>query len=386
VVNLSTEVSSAPRELEEALHLLLRCSEDLLPGDRADILLLEETGGRLLLRASAGRHASRERSGVSIDIDEDLLEAIVDGNTSVLIADLQAAAAPGTPASPGSLIGVPLRSQDEVLGVLVASATEADAFAHDDLRLLEFIGQRVALEIGQAQLREREQRLAETLQRMLLPQTLPEVPGLQLAARYLPYTSGVGGDFYDAIVLHDGSLGLAIGDVTGKGLRAAAAMGRLRSALHAYALDATAPADVLTRLGRLAQADDAMATALYLILDPGQGRVAMASAGHLPPLCIDGDGARYVDIRAALTPPLGFGVERRREISLELPPGSTLLLYTDGLVERTRNIDAGMAALATAAACRRDLAPEALCERLVEEMAAGARYTDDVAVIALRRV
>jgi sigma-B regulation protein RsbU (phosphoserine phosphatase) len=386
VATLSTEVSSTPRELEEQLHLLLRSSEDLLPGDRADILLLEGPGGRLLLRASAGRSAFSERDGVAVDIGEELLEAIVDGNTSVLIADLGADAAPGTPAGRGSLIGVPLRSQDEVLGVLVASATEADAFAEADLRLLEFVGERVALAIGQAQLREREQRLAETLQRVLLPQALPDVPGLQLAARYLPYTSGVGGDFYDAIVLHDGSLGLAIGDVTGKGLRAAAAMGRLRSALHAYALDSTAPADVLTRLGRLAQADDAMATALYLILHPGKGRVAMASAGHLPPLCIDGDGARYVDIHAALTPPLGFGDERRREISLELPAGSTLFLYTDGLVEQTRNIDAGMAALVAAARCLGDLAPDVLCERLVEEMAAGGRYSDDVAVIALRRL
>jgi hypothetical protein len=208
-------------------------------------------------------------------------------------------------------------------------------FVGADLRLLELVGERVALAIGQAQLRDREQRMAETLQLALLPQSLPEVAGVELNARYLAHAASVGGDFYNALALDDGRLGVAIGDVTGKGLRAAVAMSRLRSGLHAYALDSASPADVLSRLGRLANADGAMATALYLTLDPATGALQLASAGHPPPLCIEDGRARFIDVRPALSPPLGLDITERRQVGLELPAGSMLVLYTDGLVERT---------------------------------------------------
>ena len=381
-----------PADFSIALHRLLRIAQDLLPGDRADILLLDESPDQLVLRASAGPGAAgEERYGRAIEVGDGLLAGILNTDGGALVDDLQAASRDGVRARQGSLIGVPLRSEDQLIGVLVASAAEASAFSSDDLRLLELVGERIALAIGQAQLRDRERRLAETLQRSLLPQALPEVPGLQLAARYLPQSTSVGGDFYDALVLDDGTLGLAIGDVTGKGLRAAAAMGRLRSALHAYAIDCAEPADVLGRLGRLAQFDEAMATALYLTLHPGSGKLRLSSAGHLPPLCVAGGGAgpgdaRYIDIRGALSPPLGLSVGRRRQLDLRLERGSTLLLYTDGLVERTRNIDAGMAALAAAAAELGDCDPETLCDRLLTRLGGDARYHDDVALLALRRL
>jgi sigma-B regulation protein RsbU (phosphoserine phosphatase) len=382
-----------PGDFDIALHRLLRIAQDLLPGDRADILLLDDSRDGLVLRASAGPGAAdAERYGRALEIGgSGVLDGILHGEGGGLIDHLPVASGDGATARQGSLIGVPLRSEEQRIGVLLASAAEPGAFARDDLRLLELVGERIALAIGQAQLRERERRLAETLQRSLLPQALPELGGLRLAARYLPHITAVGGDFYDALVLENGTLGLAIGDVTGKGLRAAAAMGRLRSALHAYAIDSDEPADVLGRLGRLAQFDEAMATALYLTIRPDTGEIRLSSAGHLPPLRVSCRGASpgdaaYIDIRRALSPPLGLSVGRRRQMGLRLERGHTLLLYTDGLVERTRNIDAGMDALAAAAAGLGDCDPDVLCDRLLAQLGGDARYHDDVALIALRRM
>jgi serine phosphatase RsbU (regulator of sigma subunit) len=266
------------------------------------------------------------------------------------------------------------------------SAAAPRAFADDDLRLLELVGERVALAIGQAQLRDREHRLAETLQRSMLPQRLPSLDGIELAARYLPRATSVGGDFYDAMRLEGGALGLAIGDVTGKGLRAAAAMGQMRTALHAYALEDASPAAVLERLDRLAVADAAFATAMFLVLDPGSGRLELASAGHPPPVLLDRTGARLLDVSAGLSPPLGVAAPRDAELRLVLEPGSTLLLYTDGLVERTHDIQAGLDGLLDAAhgRAREDL--DALCDGLLAEMAPDGRYRDDVALVAVRRI
>ena len=373
-----------PRDFDEALASLLTTAQDLLPGDRAEILLLDETGGRLVVRASAGDGAATA-GRAPVTVGDGVLGTVAAEATSVLIADERAASRFGGPVPEGSLIAAPLRLEGEVIGVLVAGAAAPDCFSEQDLRLLEVVGERVALAIGQAELRERERRLAETLQRTLLPQSLPAVPGVEVAARYVPQAASVGGDFYDAIALPSGALGVAIGDVTGKGLRAAAAMGRLRSALHAYALDSSRPADVLLRLGRLADVDGAMATALYLVLDPRSGGLELSSAGHLPPLRVDAGRAEYLAIGDALSPPLGWSVQARRQTWLQLPVGSTLVLYTDGLVERTHNLDDGMSRLAAAAAAASATTVDELCDHLLDTLAPPGRYRDDVAVLVLRR-
>ncbi len=307
-----------PRDFDDALASLLASAQDLLPGDRAEILLLDETGGRLVVRASAGEGAVPGNHRPVL-VGEGVLGTVAASATSVLVADDRAARQFGGPMPEGSLIAVPLRLEGEVIGVLAVGAAASDCFSEADLRLLELVGERVALAIGQAQLRERERRLAETLQRTLLPQSLPAVAGVQVAARYVPHAASVGGDFYDAIALPSGALGVAIGDVTGKGLRAAAAMGRLRSALHAYALDRSRPGDVLLRLGRLADADGAMATALYLVLDPGSGGLELASAGHLPPLRLDDGHAEFLPVGDVLSPPLGWSQNDDFLSALELP-------------------------------------------------------------------
>ncbi len=374
-----------PHDFDEALSSLLRTAQQILPGDRADILLLDEAGERLAIRATAGPGASAEPSESPVALGEGLFGSAAASGQSSLIEDLSTVAGPHGPARRGSLIRTPLRVEGQVIGVLAASAPSPGCFSAADLRLLEIVGERVALAVGQAQIRDREQRLVETLQRALLPQQLPAVPGVEIAARYRPRATSVGGDFYDAVALADGTVGIAIGDVTGKGLRAAAAMGRLRSALHAYALDSPSPAAVLRRLDRFAAADGAIATALYLVLDPATGRVTLASAGHLPPLIVEGDHARYLELGAALSPPLGLSVERRREMDIDLLDGSALVLYTDGLIERTRNVDEGLPALREAASRSIGGSLDALCEHLLAALAPASRYRDDVALLAVRR-
>src|SRR5439155_2505725 len=155
---------------------------------------------------------------------------------------------------------------------------------------------------------EREHRIAETLQRSLLPERLPQIPGVLLAARYVPASKDmeVGGDWYDVVQLPNGQIGLAVGDVAGHGLRAATIMGQLRMALRAYALEDTSPARVLGRLHLLSQRldDPDMATLIYCVYDPETSGLRYASAGHLPPLVVDAEGrAAYLD--GEVEPPVG---------------------------------------------------------------------------------
>ena len=215
----------------------------------------------------------------------------------------------------------------------------------------------------------------------------PDVPGVAVAARYIARTASVGGDFYDVLALRDGRVGVAIADITGKGLRAAATMGRLGGALHAYALDSPDPSDVLTRVGRLAEVDGALATALYAVLDPATGTIDLASAGHLPPLSVHPEtGPKYLSMDDGLSPLLGLPVESRGQSRRSLSVGSTLVMFTDGLVELTHNIDEGLEGLAAAATEAATWPVEELCDHLLARLAPAGRYRDDVAVLAVRRL
>jgi phosphoserine phosphatase RsbU/P len=208
----------------------------------------------------------------------------------------------------GLLIGVPLLAEGHVIGVLVAGAEPPGEFSGDDLTLLRLTAERVGLAIAHARLYEREHRIAETLQRSLLPERLPDVPGLEVAARYLPAASEseVGGDWYDVIPIAGGAVGLVMGDVAGKGLAGASMVGRLRSALRAYALEGHDAGRVVERLNRLLWTegeDTQMATMLYVIVDPGASRVRWVNAGHPPVLMIANGHAEYLSGSASV--PLG---------------------------------------------------------------------------------
>jgi anti-sigma regulatory factor (Ser/Thr protein kinase) len=202
----------------------------------------------------------------------------------------------------------------------------------------------------------------------------------------MPGGGDVGGDWYDAIPLEGGRVGVAMGDVVGHGIGAASLMGQLRHATRAYALEGHSPAGVLDRLDRLVRSLDGgqMATLLYLVADPEHGSVHFASAGHVPPLAI-GPGGEAEYLQSAPNPPLGvFESDGHTELTAELAPGSTIVLYTDGLVEeRGVSIDQGLDALRLAAA-QDTCHPDELCDRLVEGMLAIHPANDDIAVLALR--
>jgi integral membrane sensor domain MASE1/anti-sigma regulatory factor (Ser/Thr protein kinase) len=242
-------------------------------------------------------------------------------------------------------------------------------------------------DVTEARKAEREHRIAETLQRGLLPDRLPEVPGIGLAARYVPAGAemAVGGDWYDVVELPSGRIGLAIGDVAGHGPRAASTMGQLRMALRAYALEEPSPAEVVRRLDRLVSRllMSEIVTLVYLVLDLDSGMVQFANAGHPPPLVVRA-GGQISFLEDGLGPPLGCddpGLPA--EARFRLVPGSTLLLFTDGLVERRgASIDEGLQRLATVAMdCGQDI--EAFCDQLLCSMVEDDT-ADDVALLVIR--
>lgn len=229
-----------------------------------------------------------------------------------------------------------------------------------------------------------EHQIALTLQRSLLQRSLPDVAGWDLAVRYEPASADteVGGDFYELTVI-DGQLLVAIGDVAGHSLHAATVMGEVRHAVRAYAVDGHAPAAVLARVDTLLRRllPGELATLCLLLIDPRNGKVRMASAGHPPPLVAARRGIGY---KEHLAPLLGVAADRPDDLRFTLPRGGTLILYTDGLIERRdADIDVGLAALSRAAA-RVDTDLDRFCERLVRELAPPAAL-DDIAVVAVRR-
>ncbi|MEU6514366.1 SpoIIE family protein phosphatase [Streptomyces sp. NPDC046978] len=235
---------------------------------------------------------------------------------------------------------------------------------------------------------EREQRrTAVTLQRSLLPQELEEPDDLRIAATYQPggTEAAVGGDWYDVITLGGGRTALVIGDVMGRGVRAAAVMGQLRTAVRAYARLDLPPHEVLQLLDGLAQEIDPnqIATCVYAIHDPNEGRLVYASAGHLPILVRDESG---VVLRAdePTGPPLGTGGWMHASGSVPLGPGATAVLYTDGLVERRdADLDEGIAALESALAGATGT-PQVICDRLLRSAGVTAEHDDDVALLVLQ--
>lgn len=236
---------------------------------------------------------------------------------------------------------------------------------------------------------ERRQReAAVTLQRSLLPQELEQPDDLRVAATYQPggTEAAVGGDWYDVITLGAGRTALVIGDVMGRGVRAAAVMGQLRTAVRAYARLDLPPHEVLQLLDGLAAEIDAsqIATCVYAVHDPNEGLLAYASAGHLPILVRDEDGT----VRRAADPtgpPLGTGGWLHSSGTIALGPGSTAVLYTDGLVERRgEDIDEGVAALERALAGAQGT-PAIICDRLMRALGVDADHDDDVAVMVLQQ-
>jgi PAS domain S-box-containing protein len=384
------DAALAHRSIGDILADLVERVRGVLGADGATIFLAEE-GEQLLIRASsggrpgehepepvqfgegfAGKVASSRQPTVSHDPDPTDLQ---DPSLRALEID--------------SLIGMPLLAEGEVTGVLVACAAAPRHFTAEDLGLLRLAGDRVALAIDHARVYDREHRIAETLQRSLLPERLPRLAGMTAAARYLPAATeaDVGGDWYDVIPIPGGGVGMVMGDVAGTGLAAASMVGRLRSALRAYALEGHEPVRAVEQLNRLVwtEADESqMATLVYVVVDPAEGVLRWVNAGHVPPLVTVGREPPHF-LEGGRSVPLGvLPFPSFEEVSVGMEPGGTVVLYTDGLVERPGDhIDDGMSRLARVVH-EAPVESEELCEHVLRTLVPADGLTDDVALLTLR--
>jgi PAS domain S-box-containing protein len=290
-----------------------------------------------------------------------------------------------------SAAAAPLSLDQGVTGALQVGSLRTREFTPEEVSLLSLVADRAALAVRHARQYEHERGIVETLQRSLLPPSLPLVPGFTMAARYLPAEadSRVGGDWYDVIVLEEGRVAIAIGDVSGHGIRAAALMGQLRNALRAYAFEGFRPSLAAERLDSLVRQLEAgwFATLAYAVIEPDSDKVTLANAGHPAPVVVTPDGeARFLD--ETRSSPLGTArsTDAFGEATYDLPAGSLIFFYTDGLIERR-----GTPLLDSLETLREVVAggpsePEALCEYVRTELLGDDPPRDDVAFVAVRLI
>jgi serine phosphatase RsbU (regulator of sigma subunit)/anti-sigma regulatory factor (Ser/Thr protein kinase) len=374
--------------LQDLLDQLLNRVVHVFGADQGAILLRGE-GPRLELHASRGVPSKLRRDHYR-SVAGRLAGRLASSRQPVTFERSQTTAALQSllaSADMESVLGLPLILDRQLLGVLYVGTRVSRPFSEDDAALLQLVGDRVALAVDRARLFEQERHIAETLQRSLLPEQLPQIPGMDVAVRYLPAGAGmeVGGDWFDMLELGDGRVALAMGDVVGRGVRAAALMGKLRTSLEAYAFDGRSPEQVVERLHSLMERQhrSEMATLLYVVIEPDRASAELACAGHMPLLIRGASGeARFP--AGDVSPPLGaLPFVRFQASRVDLEPGSSLLLFTDGLVEvRGTSIELRLEEL------RRTVetgpsAPEALCDVLLERMLGHEEPQDDVALLVL---
>lgn len=287
-----------------------------------------------------------------------------------------------------SMITVPLRAAGTLMGVaFFMSSVSGRRYTPDDLRLAGQLADRAAVAIDNARMYAREQGHALTLQRSLLPERLPEAPGVSAAARYMPATDGgeVGGDWYDLIALPAGRVAVVVGDVMGRGLQAAALMGQIRAALRAYAMQDLPAEEVLTHADELVRglAATTLVTCVFGVYDPRDQMITLANAGQVPPLL----AGTTVEPLGATGPPLGAGWQESYGVHRAVfRTGQVLAVYTDGLVEsREQDLDVGIDHLAQAllpvTGRLNDL--EHCCDHVLATLTGGAGFDDDVALFML---
>jgi len=383
------DVALAHRRLDEMLADLVPHVQRVVGADCATVFLADE-GERLRVAASTRGAPPADAkplafgSGFAGRVAADRTPMLVHAPPSEELLDPTL-----IEMEVGSAIGVPLLAEGSITGVIAVYVEAPRRFADEDLVLLGLAAERVALAIDHARVYEREHHIAETLQRSLLPERLPQLPGLAVAARYQPAATEaeVGGDWYDVIPIPGGAVGLVMGDVAGKGLAAASMVGRLRSAVRAYALEGHDPAAVVEQLNRLVWTEleeSQMATLLYVVVDPADGEVRWVNAGHLPPMLVVDDQLPHF-LEGSRSVPLGvLPFPSFEQVSVPMEPGGTVFLYTDGLVERPgEHLDEGLARLADLV--RQGPAdPESMCEHLLERLVPEAGASDDVALLALQ--
>ncbi|MBE2317327.1 SpoIIE family protein phosphatase [Solirubrobacter sp. CPCC 204708] len=382
------DVALAYLPLDQLLNELLERIAEILGTDTAAFLLLDESGEWLVATAAKGIEEEVEQ-GVRIPVGGGFAGRIAAERRAIFIEDVDHADILNPILREKrirSMLGVPLFVADVVIGVLHVGTLTPRMFDSADADLLQLAADRAATAIERA--RSFHQRgVVEMLQRSLVPEELPSVPGLELAARYRPAVrrGGIGGDWYDAFTLGRGAIALVVGDVMGHGIGAAAMMAQMRTGLRAYALDGHPPAGVVDRLNRLllTLGQHEMTTLSYAVVDLERERATLVSAGHLPPI-MRGPAGETVVLAVEGGPPLGVSVAATfPEATFEFPAGSVLLLATDGAVEvRGEGVEAGLERLRALVEVSDDLSD--LCLNIAEGAVRGTAADDDVAVLGAR--
>jgi anti-sigma regulatory factor (Ser/Thr protein kinase)/putative methionine-R-sulfoxide reductase with GAF domain len=384
-----TDAGLAHLPVGELLDELLDRTLGVLGADTAAVLLLDTSGEQLVATAARGLE-DEVYQAARIPLGRGFAGRIAATKQPVVIDDVATADVVNPvllESGLKSLLGVPLLVAGRLLGVLHVGTLTPRRFADADVELLRMVADRVAL-ATHASLSEAERTAAVALQRSLLPDRLPDVAGLEAALRYSAGGEGdVGGDWYDMFVLPSRWVCITIGDVVGRGLRAAVIMSRIRTTLRAYAI--ASPPDPTTILERVDTKlrhfePGEMATAIVALLEPSLERMHVSVAGHPAPVVADPDGGPATYLAVAVDPPLGVAHARRRPATtVDLPPGTVVTFYTDGLVER-RRVPLADRMRALCAAVSAD-GPERVCIRVMAEMVGREAPVDDVAVLVVRR-
>jgi PAS domain S-box-containing protein len=384
-----TEAALAHLSLDALLKEMLDRLKRALSVDTIAILLKTENGDFLRIWASVG-FTDQPVEQLTIPVGQGISGLIAATGRPLVLENIEER--PGVlPPLRGvvrSLLGVPLFLGEEVVGVLHVGTIRRRKFTSHEMDLVQVVADRVALAADRARVYEREHRIAETLQRSLLPADVPTFPGVTSAVRYSPGGRGVnvGGDWYDVIALSEDKLAIVIGDVVGRGMKAASLMGQMRSALRAYALEHYPPGDVIRLLNafvdNMSLAE--MTTVVYGVYERPARTISLVCAGHPPPLLIPPD-KEPIFLDGGIGPPLGIASGLPwPELHVSVEPGSTLLLYTDGLVEqRGADIAVGLERLKEAV---RHPQPnvEKLCDQILTSIFGDEEDTDDdVALVAL---
>ncbi|MFI7278933.1 PP2C family protein-serine/threonine phosphatase [Micromonospora chersina] len=382
-----TDATLSRLDVADLFDELLDRVRDLLRVDTAAILLLDVRAQQLVATAARGLE-EEVRQGFRVSVGRGFAGQVALTRQPVILQTVTS----DNVVNPilldtgvQSLLGVPILARGELVGVLHVGTLTPRRFDLDDVRLLELVADRVSL-ASRARENTLDQAAALALQRSLIPTELPHLPGLELAGRYVPgHASGVGGDWYDVFTLPSGWVGVVVGDVSGHGLQSAVVMGRVRSALRAYALVCDDPAEALTLLDRKVVHFEAgsLTTALYAMISPDRETLRVSVAGHPRPV-LAGPGHPNTVLAAHIDPPLGAGRQdqRRHSETFDFPPGSILVAYTDGLVERRGELfDAGVTRLTEAV-------PLAAVDTVAATVMAALdteHPADDIALLAVRR-
>jgi len=381
-----TDAALSRLDDRELLAELLDRTREALQADTAAVLLLDSPSGQLVATAAAGLE-EEVRQGVRIPVGRGFAGRIAAEKRPVILDHVDHT----TVLNPilwakgiRSMMGVPMMAGGQMIGVLHVGSLTPREFTSHEIELLQLAADRAAAAVQSITART-DRFAAEALQRSLVPSALPAVPGAEMAGRYIPGSGAVGGDWYDVFTLPSGELCVVIGDVAGSGLPAAVIMGRMRSALRAYALETRDPAEALARLDRkmLHFEPNAMASVLYAVIDPALDRMHVASAGHFPPvLAAPGQPAELAEVPAGML--IGILPEAQRPVStVKIPPGALLCFFTDGLVERPGEvIDEGLARLCGALVAE---SPDMACSAVMGALVGSEPARDDIALLVMRR-